>query len=418
MNIAKVTAREIFDSRGWPTVECEITLSDGTTVSGSVPAGLSKGSHEAQELRDGNSRLRGKGVSRAVENIENIIAPILIGKEPDVVSMDLAMIELDGTPNKAKLGANATLAVSAAIFRAQAAMGQMRDFELAAYLCDYNSVSIPFPMFNVINGGMHAPTKFPVQEILIIPLGSQSFRMCMEAALTAFYNLYEVLKKHKKRMCIGDEGGFACDFTSLEQALDMLMEAIERTQKERSERFVIGLDIAASTLYEPRKKVYNWQGQKVTSDDMIGHYVSLASRYPIYSIEDGLDQDDFDGWVAMTALLKDKVNLVGDDLFATNPSRIVHGIETGAATSVIIKPNQIGTVTETLQAIKLCKEYEMGVIVSHRSGETSDPLIVDLAVGTSAGYIKAGGCTRGESMDKYNELLRIEDFLMLSLLNG
>lgn len=416
MKIAKVVGREIYDARGFPTLECEITLNDGTYAVASVPSGISRGKDEAVDLRDGGARMMGKGVSKAIENIESIIAPTLIGQEPNLVSMDLAMIELDGTPNKSKLGANAILATSVAILRAQAAIESMEVYELVGYLCEYGSVTLPFAMFNCISGGAHANGNVRIQEMMVIPIGSQSFRACMEAAVLLHHNLYTLLQKNFSYVGVSIEGALTANFKDDAQALEFLNEAIEAVQKISNHRFLIALDVAASQFYDRKTDQYDWYGRTLKSDDLIDLYDRLVKQYPIFSIEDGLSEFDEKGWVTMTAALRDKVQLIGDDIFCTNPNNIAFGIENGIATGSIIKPNQIGTLTETLQAIKLCREYDMTCILSHRSCETNDTIIVDLAVGASAGYIKAGGPARGEHIAKYNELLRIEDALMLSLM--
>lgn len=419
MKIAKIIGREIFDSRGLPTIECELMLEDGSVVTSSVPSGLSRGAHEAFELRDGGDRLMGKGVLKAIENIEAIIAPALVGKEPDLISMDLELIERDGTANRSRLGANAMLAVSMAVARAQAVVNEMELYELIAYLCDHSSVTLPFPMFNIINGGVHAPgSNLRIQEIMVIPVGSQSFRACLESAIMLYNRLKVTLKKKKKCVTFGDEGGLSADFLDDQDALDILMAVIEKEHSESGNRFVLALDIAASQFYNRKKNLYDWAGNSMGTDQLIELYTTLVTQYPIYSIEDGLSETDFEGWKALTKELSGNVQLIGDDLFCTNPLAIVQGIEQHLATGVVIKPNQIGTITETLQALKLCAEHNLISVVSHRSGETNDTFIVDLAVGTSSGYVKAGGVTRGERLAKYNDFLRIEDELMFSLLDS
>lgn len=414
MKITKIVGREIYDSRGLPTLECELVLDNEITVVASVPTGVSRGGYEAHELRDGGPRLQGKGVLKAIENLETEIAPILLGKEPDVIGTDLKMLEMDGTEDKSNLGANTMLAVSMALCKAQAITTSMDLYEFIAYLCDLETVTLPFPMFNVINGGNHARNKLTFQEIMIVPIGAPSFRKSLEMATTIFYSLEQVLIKRKKTICLGDEGGFAGNFKNEKEALDLLVEAIEKAGIDQ-EDVVFALDVAASQFYNAKTKKYAWKGDQITSADMIELYEQLSEMYPIYSIEDGLSDLDIKGWIKMTKKLGDSLQLVGDDLFATNAVRIVQGIEEGWANSTIIKPNQIGTVTETLQAIKLCKNNDINIVVSHRSGETEDTFIVDLAVGTSAGQIKAGCCCR-ERMIKYNQLLRIEDELTLAML--
>lgn len=416
MKITNIVAREIFDSRGLPTIECQIMLESGMYVISSVPSGLSRGNYEVCELRDGGTRLLGLGVEKARENIENIIAPALIGKEPDMVATDLYMIDLDGTEDKSKLGGNAILAVSMAMCKAQAAFNGIEPFELIADLCEFDSVTLPVPMFNLINGGVHANNNLMIQEFMIIPTGRRSYRLCLESAVTVFHQLKYLLQHKGKSLAIGDEGGFGPDVEDEREALDLIMEAIHLSN-DQDEEFVIALDVAASQFYNVKEKIYSWDDKKYTAQDLINLYENLTQEYPIYAIEDGLSDTDWDGWIEMRKQLGEHIHLIGDDIFATNPYRIAQGIEEEIADTTIIKPNQIGTITETLQAIKLCKEHNMNLVVSHRSGETNDTFIVDLAVGVSANHIKAGGCCRGERMAKYNQLLRIEDSLIFSLLD-
>jgi enolase len=417
MKITRIIGREIYDSRGMPTLECELFLEEGFSVTSSVASGASKGQFEAKELRD-TKRLSGHGVADAIENLENVIAPVLIGKEPEAITMDLHMIELDGTTDKSKLGANAILAASMSVFRAQALVAGVEPYELAGHLCDFNSVSLPFPMFNLLNGGMHADNGLLIQEIMAIPVGAQSFRDSMEAGFVLNQELKHVLKEKKRSTLVGDEGGFAPQCTDEIEALDIMTLAIQRAQEKTGLRYVIALDMAASQFYDYDKKIYRWHDQQKTTQELVDWYEKLANTYPLYSIEDGCSDVDFEGWKELTNRLGEKVLVIGDDLFATNQHRIVQGLEQGLATGVVIKPNQIGTVTETLQAIKLCKAYDLQTILSHRSGETNDTFIVDLVVGCSVPYIKAGGFSRGERMAKYNQLMRIEDFLMFSLLGS
>lgn len=416
MKITGVSAREIFDSRGFPALECEIMLEDSIPVVASVPSGASCGPYEVLELRDkDNERLMGYGVQKAIHLIESELAPELVGRKPDVVEFDLKMIEMDGTPQKTRLGGNTMLAVSMALCKAQAYANELQTYELIAQLCDFESVSLPFPMFNIINGGVHANTGLQIQEFMIVPTGASSFRSSLELSTIVFHTLGELLKKQGKIVGIGDEGGYATSFMHEREALDLIMEAINFSGVDRDGDFVLALDIAASQFYDPKTKLYNWHNTMITSQELIQEYISLAGHYPLYSIEDGLGYDDHQGWHTLTETLGEKLQIVGDDLFATNPHRIAEAMEKGFANAAVIKPNQIGTVIETLQSIKLCKEHGFNTIVSHRSGETNDTFIVDLAVGTSAGQIKAGGPSRGERMAKYNEMLRIEDNLVLDV---
>ncbi len=415
MIIEQINAREIFDSRGIPTIECMLVLSDGACVTSSVPSGKSKGAHEAKELRDEDSaRLFGMGVQKAIGHIHDIIAPALIGRIPSVIEMDIKMLDIDGTEDKSRLGANAMLAVSIAVLKAQAYIEGLEPFELIAHLCDYESVSMPFGMFNIINGGAHAQGRLSIQEFMIMPIGVDSFHAAIEVASNIFHTLVALLRKKNIFYGIGDEGGYSAQFSDEIQALDLLMESMELVGAR--DNTVLALDVAATQLYDPKANCYQWGEKCLSAEQLIAHYQQLSSKYPLFSIEDGLAESDWNGWIEMTKQLGDKLQLVGDDLFVTNPRRIIYGIERGAANAVVIKPNQVGTVTETLQAVKLCKDYNMNIVVSHRSGETNDTFIVDVAVGTSAGQIKAGGLCRGERMAKYNELLRVEDDLINALL--
>jgi enolase len=412
MKIIKVLGREIFDSRGWPTVACELILENGLRVHASVPSGISRGRHEACELRDGGKRLWGKGVLKAIENIEQVIAPLILNEEPNVVAMDLRMIDLDSTRDKSHLGSNAMLAVSMAICKAQALIENIELYELIAYLSYAEAVSLPFPQINLINGALHGDSSLAIQEFMVMPLGAQNFRASFEIGVAVFHELKQILQMHGKSTAIGDEGGFSTNFSSDEEALDYLTEALLRVESYYGNRCVIALDMAATQWYDQSSKTYVLHGTRYTSGDLVAWYADLIEKYPIFSIEDGLAEDDWEGWKVMTGTLAHKIQLVGDDLFVTNRERIIYGAEHESATGVIIKPNQVGTVTETLQAIHESKLREMNVIISHRSGETEESFIADLAVGTSAGQIKAGGCTRGERLAKYNRLLAIEDVLM------
>ncbi len=411
MMIQDIHAREIFDSRGVPTLECYLFLSDGVMINASVPAGISRGRYEAVELRDGGERLMGLGVQKAIATIDDIIAPLIIDRAPDLIDMDLELIELDNTNNKSHLGANAMLAVSMAVCRAQAYAQGLDLYEFIAHISNYPTVALPSPMFNMIGGGLHADNNFDIQELLIVPTRELSFHEAMETGVTIFHALKEILKKKNKITAVGYEGAFVPSFNDEREALDMLMEAINASG--RGSTVMIGLDVAASYLYDHDTGLYRWFGKQLSSHELIEKYRSLIAEYPIFSIEDGLEQTDWVGWTAMKHEIGSQVKLIGDDLFVTNPQRIWHGIENDCATSVLIKPNQIGTITETLQAMVLCKENSWDTIVSHRSGETNDSFIADLAVGTSAELIKAGGCCRGERMAKYNRLLEIEEELLV-----
>lgn len=412
MKISAVHGREIYDSRGMPTIECTLVLANGTEIITSVPSGLSRSSYEARELRDGGIRLMGTGVLKAIDNLEQIIAPALIGKVPDLVLMDQELIDLDGTENKSLLGANTLLAVSMAVCKAQAYVHEMETYELIAHLCDAETVSLPFPMFNVINGGVHAHNNLMIQEFMIVPTGANNFRESLEIAITVFHELKKILAKQGKSTNVGDEGGFAPALDNDQQAFDFIVNAIDHLDKDLQDSVVIAIDVAASQLYDRTTNTYRWHGKRVQAEELANIYAELLDTYPIYSIEDGMSEFDEHGWRYMMNQFGDSIQIVGDDLFATNSRRIIHGIENNLANAALIKPNQVGTVTETLQALMWCKSNDVNTIVSHRSGETNDTFIVDLAVGSNAGQIKAGGCSRGERMAKYNALLHIEDVMI------
>jgi len=324
----------------------------------------------------------------------------------------MQMIELDGTEEKSVLGANSMIAASMAVAKAQAADQEMELYELLAYLCGFEQVSLPIPMFNVINGGMHADNNLQIQEFMVVPIGMSSFRATLEAGVMVFHTLQQLLHQQGKGTGVGDEGGFAPQGMSDINALECLTTAIELVQKECEGTLMIGLDVAASGLYDTHHKMYNWQGKKILTEELIAWYATIVEQYPIYSIEDGLAEHDIAGWKQLSHGFKSKVHIVGDDIFVSQAQRIWDSLDNNLADAVIIKPNQVGTVTEALQTIKLCKENDLGTIVSHRSGETNDSFIADLAVGTMANHIKAGACSRGERLAKYNRLLRIEEQLM------
>lgn len=416
MKISRIVGREIFDSRGLPTVSCEVVLDDGTLVEASVPSGASKGFCEAFELRDGGKRLHGLGVSKAIQNIDSLLAPQLVGKEPDLIEMDALMCSLDGTPEKTNLGANAILAVSMALARAQAVVEEMELFELLASLHGADSVSLPFPMLNVINGGAHANNGFPLQELLLVPVGAQNFRTSLECALTVFQELKHELLRQKKLVGIGDEGGYVSDFSSVEEAFDIVVTVLQKTGLE--DLFVLAMDVAADQLYNQNTQDYRWVGtQKKSTQELVAWYQKMVKTYPIFSIEDGFAQRDKEGWEALSSSLSSTVQIVGDDIFCTRIENIYEAVQNETANAAIIKLNQIGTVSETLQTIAYCQKNGINPIISHRSGETNDSFIADLAVATSSGQIKAGGGCRGERMAKYNRLLFIEDMLTLGILN-
>ena len=420
MKITRVIAREIYNSRGLPSLECEIVLEDGHSVIGSVATGASVGSHEAKLLLDEkDKRMFGRGVHRAIDVIEQTIAPLLIGRKPDAVNIDMELIALDGTEDKSRLGANTTLAISKAMYKAHAYCENLELYQFIAHLCGFESVMLPRPFINLINGGMHASNNLLIQEYMIVPIGAHDFRSSYENSVAVFFALKKVLEKYDKSTLLGDEGGFAPLCSTILEPLDYILEAIESVSSTlgiSNDYFALALDIAATQFYDNSTKKYLISNESYSSDEMIEWYVDMLGEYPICSIEDGLAEDDFDGWQTMTKILGKQVQLVGDDLFATNNARIAHAIDTDMANTVIIKPSQIGTVTESIQGLRMCQENDYNVIASHRSGETEDTFISDFAVGTCAGQIKIGGCARGERVSKYNRLLRIEDKLADSLL--
>ena len=409
-SIIDVYAREVLDSRGNPTVEVEVYTEAGAMGSAIVPSGASTGVHEAVELRDNDEkRFLGKGVETAVDNVNLEIADELVGWDVfDQVGIDNYLIELDGTENKSRLGANAILGVSLAVAKAAADENGQRLFE---YIGGVNGKTLPVPMMNILNGGQHADNNVDIQEFMIMPVGGENFKESLRIGTEVFHNLKNVLKSRKLNTAVGDEGGFAPNLESNEEALQTIVEAIKKAGYEPGKDVMIAIDAAASEFYEDGK--YNMAGDNAvrTSDEMIEYYKNLVEKYPIISIEDGLAEDDWDGWKKLTQELGSKIQLVGDDLFVTNVKRLQQGIEMGVCNSILIKLNQIGTLTETLDAIELAKRHGYTAVISHRSGETEDTTIADVAVATNAGQIKTGSTSRTDRICKYNQLLRIEDML-------
>jgi enolase len=405
--IAEIFAREILDSRGNPTIEVDCLLASGALGRAAVPSGASTGSREALELRDGDkNRYLGKGVRTAVDNIE-IIAREVEGMDAREQAMiDLVMKQMDGTENKGNLGANAILGVSLAVARAAA---EAAGLPLFLYLGGAGARTLPVPMMNVINGGAHADNNLDVQEFMIIPAGFETFSESLRAGVETFHHLKKILHDRKLTTAVGDEGGFAPDLKNNAEALDLILTAIEKAGYRAGEQIYLGLDVAASEFYE--KKKYRFEGTDRASDDMVDYYVELRNKYPIISIEDGMAEGDWDGWDSLTGVLGSGTQLVGDDLFVTNPEIFAKGIERGIANAILIKVNQIGTLTETLEAIEMGKRAGYRSVISHRSGETEDSTIADLAVATNAGQIKTGSASRSDRVAKYNQLLRIEEEL-------
>ncbi len=408
--IDDVYAREILDSRGNPTVEVEVVLEDGTMARAQVPSGASTGAFEACELRDGDeSRFLGKGVLNAIDNVNTIIAPELIGADVlDQTGIDALLIELDGTDNKSNFGANAILGVSMAVARAAAAYLEQ---PLYKYLGGVNANTLPAPMMNILNGGEHADNNVDIQEFMVMPLGIETFSEGVRACVEIYHNLKKVLKDKGLSTSIGDEGGFAPNLKSNEEALEVIMEAIEKAGYKAGEEIYLALDVAATEMYKDGVYDFKGEGIKRSYTELVDYYAKIVEKFPIISIEDGLDEEDWEGWKYLTEKLGKKIQLVGDDLFVTNTLRLEKGIKEGVANSILIKVNQIGTVTETLNAIEMAKRAGYTAVISHRSGETEDTFIADLAVAVNAGQIKTGAPCRTDRVAKYNQLMRIEEEL-------
>jgi enolase len=408
--IYDVRAREVLDSRGNPTVEVEVELESGSIGRAIVPSGASTGAYEAVELRDGDkTRYLGKGVLQAIDNVNETIGPEIIGMDAlDQVGIDNLMIQLDGTPNKGNLGANAILGVSMAVAHAAA---DFLGLPLYVYLGGFNARTLPVPMMNILNGGAHADNNVDIQEFMVMPVGAESFREALRMGAEVFHNLKAVLKEQGLNTAVGDEGGFAPNLKSNEDALKVILTAIERAGYKPGEQIFLALDVASTEMYKDGKYHLEGEGVTKTSEEMIAWYEELTAKYPIISIEDGLAEDDWDGWKKLTERLGSKVQLVGDDLFVTNTERLGQGIEKGVGNSILVKVNQIGTLTETFEAIEMAKRAGYTAVISHRSGESEDVTIADIAVATNAGQIKTGAPSRTDRVAKYNQLLRIEDML-------
>ncbi len=407
MEIVNVYARQILDSRGNPTVEVEVMVEGGITGRAAVPSGASTGEREALELRDGDRDFLGKGVKKAIKNVNEIIGPEIEGESVfDQRLIDYKMIELDGTENKSHLGANAILGVSLAVARAAS---NVLDVPLYFYIGGLCANIMPIPMCNVINGGLHADNNLDIQEFMIVPIGAKTFSEGYKMVAEVFQNLKKILKEKGYSTSVGDEGGFAPNLNKNEEGIQIIIEAIEKTGYIPGEHIWIAIDTAASSLYEDG--LYNFEGKKISSDELIEFYEKIVGKYPIYSIEDGLAENDWDGWKKLTEKLGKKTQLVGDDIFVTNPKIFKKGIKQKIANAILIKLNQIGTLTETLETIEMAKRNGYKTVISHRSGETEDTFIADLTVGTNAGQIKSGSLSRSERLCKYNQLLRIEENL-------
>lgn len=415
MKIQSVHAREIYDARGIPTIECMVELENGAIVSASVPTGVSKSSFEAYELRDGGERLQGLGVRKAVAYINDELAPLFKEQEPDCVQADLLLLERDGTLHKQRYGSNTLLALSMALYRAHALVEGLELYEFIGQVCGFDAVSLPIPIFTVLHGGMQAENGLCVQEFLLVPFGAKTVRHALEIQASAQYTLKTVLHNQGKQVVYGSGGGIVTPFRDEKEALDTLMMVVQLVEAQEGEGLMIALDVAASHLYDRGHNVYMWRGEQIAAETLISWYESLVSQYPIYAIIDGMSEHDSAGWSALYEQLSDRTLLLGDDLCATHSERIVSALEQGFVDGVVIKPNQIGTITETLQAIKTCYEHDKRVVVSQRFGETNDTFIVDLAVGVSAAGLKAGPLNRGEQVAKYNRLMEIEACLIAEL---
>ena len=409
--IEAIGAREILDSRGNPTIEVEVLLTDDAFGRAAVPSGASTGAFEAHESRDGDKkRYLGKGVLNAVTAVLDEVDEKLAGLDSrDQRAVDAALIELDGTPNKERIGANAILGVSLATARAAA---DSEELQLYEYLGQNEGVTLPVPLMNIINGGAHADTGVDIQEFMIVPLGAETFTEALRWGVEVYHNLKSLLHSRGLSTGLGDEGGFAPELPTNAAALDLIAEAVAKAGYELGKDIALALDVAATEFYSEETGKYTFEGQERTTDEMIEYYAGLVAKYPLVSIEDPLAEDDWAGWTKMTALLGEKVQLVGDDLYVTNPARLQKGIDEKAGNAILVKVNQIGTLTETRDAVALAQDHGMKAIISHRSGETEDTFIADLAVATNAGQIKTGAPARSERVAKYNQLLRIEEELM------
>lgn len=407
--IVGVHAREVLDSRGNPTVEAEVTLDSGAQGRAIVPSGASTGAGEALELRDGDKRYRGKGVAGAVANVKDTIGPALLGEDAlDQRGVDTLMRDLDGTADKSKLGANAILGVSLATAHAVA---QELDLPLFRYLGGPDAHLLPVPLMNVLNGGAHADNSVDLQEFMLAPIGAATFNEALEWGSNVYHSLKKILEDRGLSTGVGDEGGFAPDLAANSEAVELLVQAIEVAGYNAGTDVAIALDPATSEIYEKGEYVLASENRRLSRDDMVAFWTEWVDRYPIVSIEDGMAEDDWDGWKALTDALGDRVQLVGDDLFVTNPEVLERGIKEGAANSILVKPNQIGSLSETLECVRIAQRASYTTVISHRSGETEDATVADIAVGTNAGQIKTGAPARGERTAKYNQLLRIEDML-------
>ncbi len=412
MKIARVIGREVYDSRGWPTLLVELLLSDGSLFTGYTPSDSVSSRYQAHEKLDNDKRFGGKGVRKAIATIDEVVAPFLVGKEPIIPELDFALISLDGTTDKSNLGSNVLIALSMALYRAHAFIERVELYELLAYLVGADSVTLPCPQVTLLTGIRTINENLCIQECMIAPIGSSTLQEALEASFTLYHELKNMLFVRGKLVGFGDNGGLVAPFHDDRQALDIVLEAVEQAMHNGAQGFGIALNIGANHLYDESFERYRVHGQAITRQELVNFYNELVQTYPIYSIEDGLSENDWEGWRLLTETLGDKVQVVGGDVFATSPDRLNKVTDYNVATAVLIKPHQIGTITQAVQMINLCKKYQLNPIVSLGGGETEDSFIADLAIGTSAGQIKAGGCCRSEHVAKYNRLLAIEESLI------
>ena len=412
MKIKNILGREVYDSQGFPTLACDIFLENNRYVTSIVPAGTSTGLFEACELRDGGERLMGKGVKKAIKIIETKIAPLFVGEEIDAVEMDRKLLELDPSEQKNVLGGNTMIAVSMALFKAHAKSLDLELYDFIARVLDNPTISLPVPLINVINGGAHGDARLPIQEFLLIPHGVENFTQAMQVSAEVFHVLKGLLEKQGRSTALGAEGGFMPTFENIEQPFDLIMEAVTAAGYSK-DMFGIGVDVAATQFYDDKKKTYSWFGENKTAEQMIDVYASLSDKYPLLLIEDGLAEQEWDNWTLMMEQLGTSVYLIADDLVVSNIYHVAKAVKKSAANGIIIKPNQVGTISQIFESVMLCKEYDLNMVASHRSRDSEDTFIADLAVGIGAQFIKTGGLMRSERLSKYNRLLFIEELQSL-----
>lgn len=412
MKITRVVGKEIYDSRGWPMLLCQVSLNDGSVFTGHAPTANARSKYEAHEIKDGKKRLWGRGMENAIELIESTVAPLLVGQIVEIPDLDFALIELDGTPDKSRLGSNVLTATSMALYKAFAYIQELELYELFAYLIGADSVTLPCPIFSIVSGSKDRTHRLAIQEFLIAPIGATTLKQAVELSVALYHELKAMLHAQGKLVGISEEGGFTVNFTDEREILDILMRSLEKASLEESGLCALGLNASATEIYDPIQQTYKLHNKEYSAQELVSLYTELTQTYPIYSIEDGLSEDDWDGWKLITETLGDKIQIAGDALFSTNPDRLERALQSNVATAAMVKLNQTGTITEVVQFINLCRAYRLNPIISYQSGETEDTFLADLAVGTSAGQFKAGGCSRMERIAKYNRLLEIEQALI------